>query len=327
MKPIWLLILLSLLLIAPASAYYNVSYTDIAPGNLLNAKYTPGSGYLIGQVDIYDLDTPSNTTIVLTEPGGSGAYTVWYNTTALYGGATIKAQGAIQHPNGTVVTFDKTAFEPMFAFWGTAKTAITIQYYYVDTGLWIYLKFNVYPGSFFGEWRTQIGDVTWDWLNNAENIVAFGEVQAESTDTFNANIYYVTASELAGIESGDIIGQAASQIGSGAWATLLFIVSVIPVIGPALAIVVEYIGMLVSELVWLLDFIIVKNWMGTLILIEFLCISEALIYGQKKSNVQLMRRVASNHVAMFTALIMVIMFLYDNIILRTINALGSLLPG
>lgn len=324
MRGIYFLPLLLLLLIAPAHGYYWDNQTDCPyTATFYTSQYADS---FISQVDLVGFETPSNTVIIMSVPGTSEVFTIWYNTTVE--GLGVRTQGAVQNLTGAIETFDETAIAPL-AYLGYSRTGVLIQYSYNDWAVDVTLTFSVYPNAIPAHHTWSRGSILLyqDWAQHRDSIIPYSQVQIDSTSRFDAYAVYATLDEIEQLATGSLIGLAVSDVGGALWSGFLFLVRQIPVIGPAFAQVFEILKDLVYELVWLLDFIIVKNWLGTLILIEFLAISEALIWGQKRSNIQLMKRVARNHVLMYTAVVGIVMFLWDNIILRLISAVGDLMPG
>ena len=329
MRGYYLLPILLLLLIAPAHAVYSINRT-VEDGNF-QAEYTPGSGYLITQVDVIDLDTPSNTSILLTVPGGD-YYRIWFNTT--YAALGVRAVGGIENSTGTVDTFDKTIIDLGFSYWGVTKSNIGIQYWYIadasegiitdDAPLFprLGLIFSVVPAVPYTSWHYSANLAMGDTLTYRDQLLAFGEIDVESTDSsFIGQAWYNTIEEIEAKASGsayDIL--EAEGIIADLWDKLLSLIAAIPVVGPPMAIFID-------ELFWLINFAFIENWLGTIVLIEFLAISEGLIYAKKRGNIALMKRVASNHIVLFGMIVTVMMFLYERIIIRAIEVIADLIPG
>ena len=321
---LWFIPLLLLLLIVPASAFHSINYTDT--DHIL--ADIPPQGYVIPQINVNELTTPSNTTIVLNTWGGTCF--VLFNTTGTLGGSFVTADVTIQHPNGTVSFLSKTIFAPTVAIWGTPKTDLTIQYRYTELRSVINLKFMVEPGTLSGYWETDVLD-TWPfrYAASAPTYIAFSSAQVDSTDNFNAMVYYVTTEEFSSIQQGnpiDPLSDAAKAVGEAAWSTVKSLVSVIPVVGPLLGVVLDYLALVVNEVVWAINFFIIQNWLGTFVIIEFCAIAEALIYTKNKSNIQTIKRTVTNHIFLITAMVGIVMFLY-HVVLDAVNAIGQLIPG
>lgn len=327
MRGYYLLPILLLLLIAPAHAVYSINRT--VEDGTFQAEYTPGSGYLITQVDVIDLDTPSNTTILLTVPGGE-YYRIWFNTTASALG--VRAVGGIENSTGVVDTFDKNIIDLGFSYWGVAKSNIGVQYWYSaaegiiidDAPLFprIGITFSVVPAVPYTAWHYSANMAMGDTLTYRDQLLAFGEIDVESTDgSFIGQAWYNTIDEIEAKASGSAFDVLESEgIISDLWDKLLALISAIPVVGGPMAIFID-------ELFWLINFALIENWLGTLVLIEFLAISEGLIYAKKRGNIALFKRVAQNHIALFGMLVTVMMFLYERIIIRAIEVIADLIPG
>lgn len=257
-------------------------------------------------------------------------YTVVMNSTKDWGTWTFFVD--CTYPNGTVSSEQYTKFAPL-----SNTFDLLFQGYWCEMG--------------FG-WETQVFVTLSPLVVEESNVwlplptagipiqynaisdydpVAFYEVAGSSTGLINdVTIYYVTAEEFAehsnqNLLSG-LVGGATSAAGSlseAAWTAAIAGVEMIPGVGPYISICLETSGMIVGEVFWWINLLLIENWKLTFLTIEFYILGDAIISGH--SFTRMLKKVVKSHVSIYKFLIDIAIKII-NLVLDAIKAIGSLLP-
>lgn len=323
-KGIPIILLLALLIVIPASAEYSLAYND--RGSII--AETPQEGYVIPQVNINDLETPSNTSIILNSYGST--WLIWFNTSESLGGAFVRAEASIYDPSGNTTTVINDHVEiPLL---GARKVDLTIQQRYIQGRSVLNLIYHLYPGVPTGHFENIYFLYVPENINY-DDFIPFTGIQVESNTTFDALVYYCTRDEFTEIKETSIAGGlwntatgVTVAMGSVAWDTAISAIELIPVIGPAFALVLEWLETILEWVLWGFRFFFVDNWLGTLVCAEFIIIAEAIVKTKNYGPVDTMRRVASNQIWFFTAIIVIFTWL-ASIVWNIIITVASFLQG
>ncbi len=142
--------------------------------------------------------------------------------------------------------------------------------------------------------------------------VPFSEVSGNSTEPVNVDVYFVTPAEWQEIETANPVwgvGVFTGSLFSWTWDMILAFFNAIPYVGPYIATILEYTGLILGEILYWFKFFLIDNWEITILTVEFFIISHALL--TTKSLWKLVQRILDDHIAIYEFLIKALKTMID----------------
>jgi len=263
--------------------YYQVSHLNV----------TAARERYIVQVNINNLNSPSNTTLALDASGQ--LYHINFNLT---GDVWRTGELGVQFPNGTWITKTVSTLAGPGLI---SKNELTVQFYYVDiTSSFLSVKWNMGFRPFYFTASRLYYPPGMEWT-------AFKSAVVDSTVLFDSTMFQVTPEEFQTISENNAVSQLLSNLGNifeWTWDGFLFLISKIPVVGETFSTLLELWGITVVTLLWFLEFLIVENFVGTVLIIEFICIAEGI--ANSKGGLDTLKRTVHNNIMAISGLIVIL---------------------
>lgn len=317
-----LLFIAFLCLTATASAEESVNYTDVKEFEL-----DAPTGKSITTLRISDIEPPANQQFTFDA----------YNKTYKMNVSAKKHYSAwwefdinMTYPNGTTQSKHLEKFAPY-----NFDYDLQIQYDYdvlksIDTAfdMDIYLGLMPLRASF-----TTLTSNQSETLNQTipdeyqYYILAFSHVKGTSDKVMDASIEFVTGEEYKAMKEDSLkqrILQAYNGIFTWSWDLVLYGMGKIPFIGDYLEPALKSAGMLIGELLWWFDFLIIRNWYIFLLLIETFILGDAMV--NTKSLFGLVKKIGNNHIKLIEFGIMIIQTIAD-VFMKFLLAIGNLIQS
>lgn len=233
---------------------YEIAATDIAPG--ANQTFT-----LDAYGQIYTLNVSSEKSL--------GWWTFYVSCT---------------YPNGSTTTNELSSLQPF-----ARDYDIWIQYFDPELD---FVDADIYVGLLPLETSFQFGEIY-----DKYQVIAFSDVSATSTHQMNGKVRLATEEEFQEISDNNMwlaLGNMWSGAFSWTWDQATSLIGKIPYIGPHLEATLTMVGMVVDEMLFWFNLLIIENIEYVIMLVETWILADAIFHT--KSFMALINRIIENHV-------------------------------
>ena len=304
MRKLLSLILVFLLLSSTAAAREMYERDDVT-----NVNFEAPNGYVISTVNLDNIESGFNSTIVLDSFGEEYLLSVNGTKRSIWWNFYV----TLQYPNGTIETSHLKKHELI-----GDQADIKIQYFYTDWGELVEFDVNVFVGilpltaSFTNPVSSEsvIGEAL-EPTGLTYTRLPFSDVQASCNQPFDFEAIFVTPEQFKGQIAEDVwefLYGSADLFFGWAWKSVLAFASKIPVIGPYLEITLVVAGLIFSEISFYFNLLIVENWYIFFMAVETWILGDAIL--NTKTFFGLLKRTVKNHVEA----IKFALFIFDQLI-------------
>ncbi len=314
------LLFILMMMIFPVNAA--VDNIDLGVTKQFNFTVTQ-PGWAVVSVYLNDITPNSEQTVVLDS--FSGTYRVDIKSIVEYNGLWLRFIVNVTLPNGTVVTGEKGVL------FSRPDYDVKIQYNWIEldapiVDVDIIVAFNpvkidvVDTSPYFPTY------LNWD---EGYSFVPFYHVTGVSTSDMRVKLWIADQEGINVLNNGSILDKIKQQLSDAGkrasewtWEQILKAISKIPVVGENFATALEVMGRIVGETFFFVRLILIENWELTVLTYE----SFAMMYAMQSRNIMTMyRRFVGFHVETVKLLFVIIVELI-NLLMRLIQAVGSLIP-
>lgn len=285
-----LIVFLVFCMVIPTSHAYVIDHVE----NASNFDIPAPSGLHIVQIDTDRMHTPGTQIYTLYDDQG-GIYTLQVAVTSVLN-TYWDCHITLIRPDGTTDTKD-------LPHWGIAwdyKT--TIQYaianfpnntYIIGLDAQLYIGLNPEINASFGVNTA-----------NPSQYVFFSRAAATSTFPTTWNVYLVNDYEKQMIQENNVAWNVENLVTSAfswTWDGIIWFLNKIPVVGPYFAEILGVLGVILAEIWWWFNFLVIENWDIVLVILECVIMGHAIIATNQQGKATfgtLFSTLLNDHVAL-----------------------------
>lgn len=305
---ILLSIMLFFFLIAPAGAVEEVTQTHIKTFDIPTTQDLSISG-----LEMYDLDPNSNTSFVFNSYGKL----YYLNVTSSKSWGWWDFDLSLTNPNGTVETKHLQTLAPAALDWD-----FYLQYYFVGTDT--VFDLDVYAALLPLSANLSTPNPT------LSDVMQFSNVACNSSSYFDTKLYLTTQEEFEKQKEQAIslqLQEAASDVFSWSWNTLLSFIEKIPLVGGHISAILVLTTMTISSIIFYTKLLFIDYSETTFLTIEFFILSYS--FTKKGTFWSQIKRVVDTHVKLIEIIIstaQAAVNLFSSIVQMVTSIVNSLKP-